>query len=148
MTRVYKILEKIIIMKGKKIFGVGILILATLFGSGYVISAMSSGNSFSAKDSFKIAGEFVINSSTYDYDGFNLVLKEASPIVCVTEPCSNSWVFTFSFVSSHAGYGDRTDQPVAQVITDHVAIVTIEDGQIASAILDEKWDMIGQKLLG
>lgn len=148
MTGIYKIPEKIMIMKGIKVFGIGILILVTLFGSGYAISAMSSGNGFSAKDSFKTAGEFVINSPTYVFDGFNLILKETSPIVCVTEPCSNSWVFTFSFVSSHAGYGDRTDQAVAQSLTDHVAIVTVEEGQITSAVLDEKWDMADQKLLG
>jgi hypothetical protein len=59
----------------------------------------------------------------------------------------NAWTFVIRFESRHAGYGDRTGQMLAQVITTHEAVVTVERGAIESAIMDEKWDMINQKML-
>ena len=59
----------------------------------------------------------------------------------------NAWTFVYRFESRHAGYGDRTGQMLAQVITPHEAVITVERGEIKSAIMDEKWDMINQKIL-
>jgi hypothetical protein len=36
---------------------------------------------------------------------------------------------------------------LAQVITPHEAVITVERGEIKSAIMDEKWNMINQKML-
>ena len=35
---------------------------------------------------------------------------------------------------------------LAQVITPHEAIIAIEEGEIKSAVMDEKWDMLGQEM--
>ena len=59
----------------------------------------------------------------------------------------NSPTFIFEFESRHAGYGDRTGQMLAQVITPHKASIGVEQGEIRSAVLDKKWDMINQKML-
>jgi len=55
------------------------------------------------------------------------------------------WIFFFEFDSRHAGYGDRTGQVLAQVITPHKAAITVEQGEIKLALMDKKWDMINQK---
>jgi hypothetical protein len=39
------------------------------------------------------------------------------------------------------------DQMLAQVITPHTARIIVEQGRVTSAIMDEKWDMLEQKLI-
>jgi hypothetical protein len=36
---------------------------------------------------------------------------------------------------------------LAEVITPHQAVITVEKGKITSAIMDEQWDMMKQKML-
>jgi len=50
--------------------------------------------------------------------------------------------------SRHSGYGDRTGLALLQVITPHQAVITVEDGDVTEAIIDGKWDMIKQMMLG
>ena len=57
------------------------------------------------------------------------------------------YVINIDFVSRHGGYGDRTGQIVIQALTHHTIAVTIEDGKVISAIIDEKWDEVHQKSL-
>ena len=52
------------------------------------------------------------------------------------------------FTSSHAGYGNRSAQVTAQVITGHTIQVVIIDGIVDTAVIDGKWDEIGQFLIG
>ena len=61
--------------------------------------------------------------------------------------CPYCWEFVFEFDCRHAGYGDRTGQVLAQVITPHTARVVVDQGNVASAVLDGKWDMIDQELI-
>lgn len=89
------------------------------------------------------ATTFVRESPTYQFDGSNLTLVEEQ----ILESDPIQYVFTFTFLSASAGYGDRSDQIVAQVLTDHVAHVIIVEGQIVSAILDGQWDMLTQRML-
>ncbi len=65
-----------------------------------------------------------------------------------TAGCPSCWEFTFEFDSRHAGYGDRTGQVLAQVITPHRAVVTVEEGEVTSAVMDGKWDMLRQEMIG
>lgn len=94
-------------------------------------------------ESRDIAREFVLTSPTYKFDGNGLELVDT-----VTLECDSCWQFTFTFTSSHGGYGDRTGEIITQVITPHVAAVTVENGKVTRAVLDESWDMISQTLLG
>jgi hypothetical protein len=92
----------------------------------------------------EIAEEFVQKSPTFIYDG----MEESLELVETLYPdIENAWTFVYRFESRHAGYGDRTGQMLAQVITPHEAVITVEQGEIKSAIMDEKWDMINQKML-
>ena len=95
------------------------------------------------QESQEIAEEFIINSPTFAYDGIadSLELERT-----FTARCLSCWVFVFTFECSSAGYGDRTGQELAQVITPHTATIAVEQGKITAAELDEKWDMLKQKL--
>jgi len=92
----------------------------------------------------ELAKQFVQNSPTFAFDG----IEESLELVETLYPdIENSWTFVFHFESRHAGYADRTGQMLAQVITSHDAVVTVEQGKVKSAFLDEKWDMVNQKML-
>lgn len=95
----------------------------------------------SQDESRLIAEEFVIQSPTFVFDGMadSLRLTDA---VEVSQPYT--WLFVFEFDSRQAGYGDRSDQILAQVITRHEASITVEAGEISDASLDSKWDMLEQ----
>lgn len=94
------------------------------------------------EESLKIAREFVEKSSTYKYDGADLKHVETK-----TLQCSSCWVFVFEFTCRHAGYGNRSKQMLLQVITPHTAVVSVENGKVTSAVLDDQWDMINQKII-
>jgi hypothetical protein len=96
------------------------------------------------ENSRQIALEFVENSPTFKFDG----IEESLELVETLYPdIENAWQFVFQFESRHAGYGDRTGEILAQVITPHEAIITVENGAVKSAVMDGKWDMIDQKML-
>jgi hypothetical protein len=92
-----------------------------------------------------VALDFVKQSPTFVFDGIegSLQMTEA-----VTLRCPYCWQFVFEFDSAHAGYGDRTGQMLAQVITPHQAIITVENGQVTVAVMDKQWDMLLQQMIG
>ena len=90
------------------------------------------------------AEEFVKHSPTFIFDG----IEDSLELVETLYPdIENAWQFVYHFQSRHAGYGDKTGQMLAQMITPHEAIVTVENGVVKSAVMDEKWDMIAQQML-
>lgn len=96
------------------------------------------------EESRDIAREFVENSPTFEFDG----IEESLELVETLYPdILYAWQFVFRFESRHAGYGDRTGQVLAQVITPHRSIITVEEGEVVSAVLDGKWDMMNQEML-
>lgn len=58
----------------------------------------------------------------------------------------NTYEVTFTFNSSFAGYGAVGEEEMtAQVITPHTVVVTVEEGEIISVIIDEVFDEINQE---
>ena len=92
----------------------------------------------------QIAGEFVRNSPTFVFDGIEDTLNLMETLYPDIE---NTWQFVFYFESAHAGYGDRTGQVLAEVITPHEAIITVERGKVTSAVMDGQWDMLLQRTI-
>lgn len=105
----------------------------------YGISPASEFKEVTEAESKEIARVFIENSSTYQFDGFDLEYRETYVL-----RCPYCWMFTFEFTSRHAGYGNRTGQMLAQVITPHTAIVSVEQGEVTYATLDGTWDMLTQ----
>jgi hypothetical protein len=107
------------------------------------VGCVGQKKSYNLDESRDIAREFVLTSPTYTYDGEGLESVDAT-----TLECDSCWQFTFTFTSRHGGYGDRTGKMVTQAITPHVAAVTVENGKVTRATLDDTWDMIAQKMMG
>jgi hypothetical protein len=91
-----------------------------------------------------LAESWIKAAPTYKYDGSDL--KFVSYIQQESFPVRH--VLTYTFTSSHAGYGNRSGMMTAQVITDHTIQIVIIDGNVESAVIDEKWDESGQFIIG
>ncbi len=107
-----------------------------------LLGCVGQKKSYNMDESFEIARKFVKTSPTYKYDGEELTHTDTQ-----TLQCAGCWQFTFAFTSRSAGYGDRSDKMVAQVITHHTAEITVENGVVTRAVLDGEWDMINQEMI-
>jgi len=101
-------------------------------------------NGVTEEESRQIALEFLTNSPTYLYDGIQDTVKLVDTI---TLRCPSCWTFVYEYESRHAGYGDRTGQVLAQVITPHKATITVIQGEVTDARLDDVWDMKFQAMM-
>ena len=102
-------------------------------------------NGVSEEESLNISQQFLKNSPTYKFDGIEDTLKHEETL---TLRCPYCWQFIFTFDSRQTGYGNRTGQMLAQVITHHTARITVEQGEVTYAVLDSKWDMLQQEKIG
>jgi hypothetical protein len=93
----------------------------------------------------RLAETTVTHEGTYAFDGDSATLK-LTKYQTLSTP--DTWTFTYRYDSKHAGYGDRTGQLLAQVITSHTAVITVQQGKVTAAVLDGKWDMILQQPIG
>ena len=92
-----------------------------------------------------LAESWIRAAPTFAYDGSGLVF--VSDVPAGSDPVEHN--LTYTFTSSHAGYGNRTGAMTAQVITEHSITLTLTyDGIVQSAVIDGKWDEIGQYLIG
>lgn len=91
----------------------------------------------------ELAMEFVMSSPTFSFDGVLGSIKVVDIVAAESYPVQ--YFITVSFECSHAGYGDRTGQVLAQVITPHVMRLTVSDGWVLSAVIDGVWDEVNQR---
>ncbi len=106
------------------------------------ITELSNFRQITEEISQQIALDFLKNSPTFAFDGI-----EGSINLIRVEPafCPYCWGFVYQFQCSHAGYGDRHDKMLAQVITDHEAIISISMGEVDGGTIDDYWDIITQQ---
>jgi len=93
----------------------------------------------SREGSQRVAEEFVRLEATFRFDGIPETLK-----VTGTTSVADGWRYKIEFDSQHAGYGNRSGQVLAEVITHHTAEITVQTGLVTMAIMDGEWDMINQ----
>ncbi|MFQ6073444.1 MAG: hypothetical protein ACE5KT_12205 [Methanosarcinales archaeon] len=98
----------------------------------------------SKEKSQEIASDYLRNSPTFKFDGMEDTLKL---VETNTMRCPYCWGFVFEFQSRHAGYGNRSGQILAQVITFHTTRIVVREGEVVSAIMDDKWDIMRQKMI-
>ncbi|MDD4876881.1 MAG: DUF3221 domain-containing protein [Dehalococcoidales bacterium] len=98
----------------------------------------------SQEDAQQQALEYLTNSPTFKFDGIqgSIEITDAVPL-----SISISWTFIYEFESAHAGYGNREGRILAQVITPHTAYITVQQGEITTAQLDNTWDILKQREL-
>lgn len=125
--------------------GTVILLMTALMLGACIDSSNDEGTqTITQSESRQIAEDFVRSSPTFTFDGIRDSLKL---IHTETLRCPSCWVFTFNFECTQAGYGNRAGQMLAQVITPHRAVITVMQGTVTTAHLDDKWDMMAQKLI-
>ncbi len=88
---------------------------------------------------------FLRNGATYKFDGIPGTLKVGETLILESYPVQ--YVVIITFDSRHGGYGDRTGQILIQVITPHTARITVVNGEVVSATLDDVWDELNQEEL-
>lgn len=114
----------------------------TLFAlAALLVLAACTGNQAQETQAVQQAEQWVQNAPTYAYDGQNLELID----YYVQESYPERHVVTFEFTSRQAGYGDRSDEMAAQVLTDHMITVTIVNEEVQSAVIDGRWDERNQR---
>ena len=122
-----------------------ILLLASAIIIPILLLTVSQNNFFggdSLENSKTAATNFLMNSPTYKFDGYGL-----NSISTNTLRCSYCWEHIFSFVSRSSGYGDRTGKTSVGNMTFHEEIVKVENGKVTSAIIDNRWDELNQRLI-
>ena len=108
------------------------------------LTEISAFQRMTKETSKEVAEVFVINSPTFVFDGIETSFQLTESL---TLQCPYCWQYIFEFDSAQAGYGDRTGQMLAEVITHHVAVITIDHMEVTRAVMDEQWDMLQQKMI-
>lgn len=125
-----------------------LLVISLLLGAGMLVTSASN-TGFTKESAMKSASDFLNTEATYKFDGMpGTVTMDAQKVVIETDPVKEVYVVTAEFTSRQAGYGDRTGMMMAEVLTTHKCVITIDqNGQIISAVMDGQWDMIKQKTI-
>lgn len=89
-----------------------------------------------------VAIRFLKNSPTFKFDGIPVSVSVVDTKILESYPVQ--YVITIAFDSRHAGYGDRTGRVLAQVITPHEIVITVVEGKVIKAVIDDKWDELNQ----
>jgi hypothetical protein len=97
--------------------------------------------STSPEEAEMIAENWIKNSPTYSFDGFDLKMEKNETLDTIPE----QHVLTYTFTSRHGGYGNRTNQMVTEALTPHRIEVTVSEMNVISAIIDGKWNELAQE---
>ena len=130
-------------MKPKSII-VLTIVLAFALTAMSLNAARPIGDEVSEADAaVELALEFVRHSPTYLFDGVYETVKVVDTLIMESYPIQ--YVVIIEFNSRNAGFGDRTGQVLAQVMTPHRAGVKVVEGEVVVATLDNVWDMVNQE---
>jgi len=94
-----------------------------------------------------IALAYLKDAPTFKFDGIPGSIKIVDSWQAQTFAYPSFWEVTIEFDSAHAGYGDRTGEVVAEVITHHTIRIHVTEGRISMAIIDEIWDELSQNFI-
>ncbi len=121
------------------------LIATVVIGVTLVYSALAAPDANTGESATEIAKRFLLEESpTYLYDGIPDEISTGSPM----NLGDGGWEITLLFTSRTAGYGDRSGQMTAQVLTNHsMRVIVAPDGSITSAVIDGAWNELSQKPL-
>ena len=126
-------------MNIRRIMMTGLMLCAVLASAAVYTSAYQNQKNNEIADQ---AIQFLINGPTFSFDGINDSIK----IINITSLDGESvrYAVVIFFDTTHAGWGDREGTFIAQVITPHIIKVTLENGEVVEAVIDETWDELNQ----
>ena len=120
------------------------LALVSLFPALTIYAGLNATTfEYSEEQAIIIATDYLKGSATYSFDG----IEDTIELVDVdTIMMPNTWSVTLRFDSKHAGYGDRTGEMLAQVITEHITVIMVSNGEVISAVTDDVFDELSETL--
>ena len=122
--------------------------LTIILGLSIVIATNGSAKDghYTWEEYDQIAREYLLNSATFQFDGQEETI-ELSIVMAPSDADESKLTLTYTFQTGHSGHGDRSDMVILPVITDHRIDITVENGQVTSAICCGVWDeMAGEYL--
>ena len=121
-----------------------IIILALVLLSLFPIFNLYADAQFTEENAIKDATQYLKVSPTFSYDG----ISDSIHVINVdTSRMSNTWSVTLGFTCGNLGYGDRTGEIVATVVTNHTMVVVVSSGKVTSAITDDAFDELTETML-
>jgi len=124
------------------------LLVALLVGYGtYYVELTSEPNE--EEIVLELAENFLRSNPTFGFDGLEESIV-VGPITSTIDQPPSIFRLSINFTSSHPGYGDRTDQILAQALTDHRMDITIgrigisNQFLVQSAEIDGVWNELNQ----
>ncbi|HIH32000.1 TPA: hypothetical protein HA235_04805 [Candidatus Woesearchaeota archaeon] len=91
-----------------------------------------------------LAETWIKKAPTYMFDGSELEFVSYED----SEALPPTYTVTYKFKSSAGGYGNRDGLMLIQVITDHEIVLAIQKYKVISAIIDNKYDELHQRMIG
>ena len=110
----------------------------------YHLSERKELNPATKERSQGIAEDFLFTCSTFKYDGIRDSVRLS--IIDVL-PQLHCWRFTFVFKCRQSGYGNRQGQKLLQIPERHRITITVENGKVTDAVIDDVWDEMTQRSL-
>ncbi|MEM2160538.1 MAG: hypothetical protein QXN55_06265 [Candidatus Nitrosotenuis sp.] len=90
-----------------------------------------------------VAQRYIVTSPTFAFDGLHDTLDTEDISVIESDPVQ--YRIRIAFDSTNSGFGDRTGQMLAQVITHHKMDIIVSEGNIVSAVTDDSWDELNNQ---
>jgi hypothetical protein len=97
----------------------------------------------SLEEAEQLALDWLMAAPTFSFDGIEGSMSIIDTAIAESYPVQ--YFVTISFTCAQPGYGDRTGEVLAQVITDHKARVVVSNGEVLSAVIDDAWDEFNQR---
>jgi hypothetical protein len=126
----------------KRLSVVFALVIAGAFPALSLNALQNQTNKYTEQEAVEIALDFVETCSTFLFDGVD-DSGEVVSLDILRMPWT--WEVTIRFQSTHAGYGNRSSQMLAQVMTAHEVRVTVSAGAVIRAVMDGEWDVLNQR---
>ena len=119
------------------------LVAMIIFPAMSIYAWQTTKDMYTEDTAVEIAIHFLKNSPTFKFDGVSESVHITGVYRARTVP--PTWAVNIEFECLHSGYGDRTGMALAQVITPHQMAVTVQEGKVIDAVIDNRWDEIEQR---
>ncbi len=136
-------------MNGKRMFFLSLATGALGVAAASCGPANSTSTTLPGEADFRgIVENFIKTDATFVFDGVQGSIKFIK-----SDPGSTSsfrsFDYTYQYQTAHPGHGDRTGKVLAQVITDHNALLVVDThkGKVIGAVCDQDWDMVNDRNL-
>jgi hypothetical protein len=126
------------------------LAFTTFFFTGYWNPSQyyADPSVYGKDDAVQDALEYLLSCPTFTYDGVGESVRVKAVVRVQAEDVGSSvssWNVVIEFDCRNLGYGDRTGKMPVHAMNCHSIMITVREGEVVRAIIDEAWDELEQK---